>query len=194
MLTSQEGTVVWGFMLENTLFTKFEDHNHALIESAYRQRKSKKASHYIHIVDMNLPKPYKAKVYFGVAQNHLRMPGTRYYVTRKVIKSTTSSQTSTPISIPATVPFQLDLSLFQPSTNNTTVAPLMTLPSNQLTMPTQFYSNDNYYGNQQGTTLESHNYNELDDLIHLITSITGYQEYLLNSNLLLPYDLSYYNY
>ncbi|KAI9483171.1 MAG: hypothetical protein EXX96DRAFT_557138 [Benjaminiella poitrasii] len=73
---------VWGFMLENTLFTPFEEHNHAIIEQAYRDRKKKPSSHSIDIIDGNLPKPYKAKVYFGVAQNHLRMPGTRYYVLR----------------------------------------------------------------------------------------------------------------
>ncbi|KAI8375835.1 hypothetical protein BD560DRAFT_445661 [Blakeslea trispora] len=78
--------VIWGFMLENTLFTEFEERNHAIIEAAYKQCKRKQGSHYIHIVDANLPKPGKAKVYFGVVQNHLRMPGTRYYVNRRVIK------------------------------------------------------------------------------------------------------------
>ena len=78
--------VIWGFMLENTLFTEFEERNHAIIEAAYKQRKRKQGSHYIHIVDANLPKPGKAKVYFGVVQNHLRMPGTRYYVNRRVVK------------------------------------------------------------------------------------------------------------
>lgn len=83
--------IIWGFLLENTLFTAFEEHNHAIIEKAYRQRKKKQASHYIVIVDANLPKPCKAKVYFGVVQNHLRMPGTRYYVTRHVVQSNTVS-------------------------------------------------------------------------------------------------------
>ncbi|KAI8095874.1 hypothetical protein BDF21DRAFT_406907, partial [Thamnidium elegans] len=80
--SSSDGSkIVWGFMFENTLFTEFERRNHPIIEAAYRQRKKKHSSHHITIVDSNLPKPGKAKVYFGVAQNHLRMPGTRYAYT-----------------------------------------------------------------------------------------------------------------
>lgn len=95
--TTPDGSrVVWGFMFENTLFTEFERRNHPLIEAAYRQRKKKHTSHHITIVDSNLPKPGKAKVYFGVAQNHLRMPGTRYYVTRQVIKTSTSESSPRP--------------------------------------------------------------------------------------------------
>ncbi|KAI7894300.1 uncharacterized protein EV154DRAFT_560533 [Mucor mucedo] len=81
--------IVWGFMFENSHFTEFERRNHPIIEAAYHQRKKKHSSHHITITDANLPKPGKAKVYFGVAQNHLRMPGTRYYVKR--CKSISSS-------------------------------------------------------------------------------------------------------
>ncbi|GAN11813.1 hypothetical protein MAM1_1016d11419 [Mucor ambiguus] len=77
--------VVWGFMLENTLFTEFHEENHAKIEAAYSQRKQRSTSNYIELEDSNLPKPHKARVYFGVARMHLRMPGTRYYVERHVI-------------------------------------------------------------------------------------------------------------
>lgn len=94
--TPDGSIVVWGFMFENTLFTEFERRNHPIIEAAYRQRKKKHTSHYITITDSNLPKPGKAKVYFGVAQNHLRMPGTRYYVNRQVIRPATSESTTRP--------------------------------------------------------------------------------------------------
>ncbi|KAK4510197.1 uncharacterized protein ATC70_006369 [Mucor velutinosus] len=77
--------VIWGFMLENTLFTEFQEENHDKIEAAYSQRKKRSTSYYIEVEDTNLPKPYKARVYFGVARMHLRMPGTRYYVERHVI-------------------------------------------------------------------------------------------------------------
>lgn len=98
--TASDGNrILWGFMFENTLFTEFERRNHPVIEAAYRQRKKKHSSHHVTIVDSNLPKPGKAKVYFGVAQNHLRMPGTRYYVTRQLIKSTSS-----PFTLPMLVP------------------------------------------------------------------------------------------
>ncbi|KAL0075463.1 hypothetical protein J3Q64DRAFT_1878031 [Phycomyces blakesleeanus] len=83
--------VVWGFMLENTYFMEFDHSNHAIIELAYRQRRSRQASHYITIRDSNLPSP--ARVYFGVAQVHLRMPGTRYYVKRRVLKVSTPAST-----------------------------------------------------------------------------------------------------
>lgn len=100
--TTSDGTrIVWGFMFENTLFTEFEHRNHPIIEAAYRQRKKKHSSHHITIVDSNLPKPGKAKVYFGVAQNHLRMPGTRYYVTRQLINLSSSSPFSLPMLIPS---------------------------------------------------------------------------------------------
>jgi hypothetical protein len=79
--------VLWGFMLENTSFTEFQEKNHVIIETAYRQRKQKNTSSYIDIIDHNLPKPNQARVYFGVVQMHLRMPGTRYYVKRKVINT-----------------------------------------------------------------------------------------------------------
>lgn len=88
-------------MFENTLFTEFERRNHPIIEAAYRQRKKKHSSHHITIVDSNLPKPGKAKVYFGVAQNHLRMPGTRYYVNRQIVRPTPSSP---PFSVPMLMP------------------------------------------------------------------------------------------
>lgn len=77
--------VIWGFLLENTLFTEFQDENHTKIEAAYSQRKQRSTSYYIELEDNNLPKPHKARVYFGVARMHLRMPGTRYYVERHVI-------------------------------------------------------------------------------------------------------------
>ncbi|KAI7882524.1 hypothetical protein K492DRAFT_193478 [Lichtheimia hyalospora FSU 10163] len=78
--------VIWGFMLENTYFTEFDLPNHHIIEEAYQQRKTRQTSHYINIQDSHLPVP--ARVYFGVAQVHLRMPGTRYYVKRRIIQST----------------------------------------------------------------------------------------------------------
>lgn len=93
--TPDDSRIVWGFMFENTLFTEFERRNHSIIEAAYRQRKMKHTSHHITIVDSNLPKPGKAKIYFGVAQNHLRMPGTRYYVNRQVIKSSSNKSKNT---------------------------------------------------------------------------------------------------
>lgn len=106
-LTTPDGNqIIWGFMFENTLFTPFERRNHPIIEAAYRQRKKKHCSHHINIVDSNLPKPGKAKVYFGVAQNHLRMPGTRYYVTRQIVKATPSPtpQSSSSLKTPMLMP------------------------------------------------------------------------------------------
>ncbi|GAA5798980.1 hypothetical protein HPULCUR_004389 [Helicostylum pulchrum] len=99
--STEKSKIVWGFMFENTLFTEFERRNHPIIEAAYRQRKKKHSSHHITIVDSNLPKPGKAKVYFGVAQNHLRMPGTRYYVNRQIIRPAPSSP---PFSVPMLMP------------------------------------------------------------------------------------------
>ncbi|KAI9016271.1 hypothetical protein CLU79DRAFT_837803 [Phycomyces nitens] len=86
---TKNSKVVWGFMLENTYFMEFDHSNHAIIELAYRQRRLRQASHYITIRDSNLPSP--ARVYFGVAQVHLRMPGTRYYVKRRVVKQPQSA-------------------------------------------------------------------------------------------------------
>lgn len=80
---SARSRVIWGFMLENTYFTEFDMHNHRIIEDAYHLRKMRPTSHYIAIRDSHLPAP--ARVYFGVAQVHLRMPGTRYYVKRRVV-------------------------------------------------------------------------------------------------------------
>lgn len=76
--------IIWGFLLENTFFTEFDKSNHAIIEKAYSQRKKKQTSHYIVIQDSHLAFP--ARIYFGVAQVHLRMPGTRYYVRRNLSK------------------------------------------------------------------------------------------------------------
>ncbi|CEI95737.1 hypothetical protein RMCBS344292_09916 [Rhizopus microsporus] len=76
--------IIWGFMLENAYFTEFDKANHAIIEVAYSQRKRKQTSHYVVIRDSHLSSP--AKVYFGVEQVHLRMPGTRYYVKRALTK------------------------------------------------------------------------------------------------------------
>ncbi|KAI9249537.1 hypothetical protein BY458DRAFT_525509 [Sporodiniella umbellata] len=75
--------IVWGFLLENTFFTEFDEANHALIEKAYNEREKKPTSHYITLYDSHLHQP--ARIYFGVAQVHLRMPGTRYYVQRQLI-------------------------------------------------------------------------------------------------------------
>ncbi|KAI8329208.1 hypothetical protein BC941DRAFT_476437 [Chlamydoabsidia padenii] len=80
---AQTKDYTWGFMLENTLFMEFDLANHSIIENAYQQKKLKQASHHIVIHDSHLP--CDAKIYFGVAQIHLRMPGTRYYVKRKSI-------------------------------------------------------------------------------------------------------------
>ncbi|CAO3672495.1 hypothetical protein G6F70_004357 [Rhizopus microsporus] len=76
--------IIWGFMLENAYFTEFDKANHAIIEKAYSQRKRKQTSHYVVIRDSHLSSP--AKIYFGVEQVHLRMPGTRYYVKRALTK------------------------------------------------------------------------------------------------------------
>ncbi|KAG0172171.1 hypothetical protein DFQ28_011456 [Apophysomyces sp. BC1034] len=81
--------VVWGFMLENTYFMEFDTSNHRVIEMAYHQRKLRQSSHYVTIRDSHLPAP--ARIYFGVARVHLRMPGTRYYVKRRVVWTTHSS-------------------------------------------------------------------------------------------------------
>ncbi|KAI8579528.1 hypothetical protein K450DRAFT_199327 [Umbelopsis ramanniana AG] len=76
-------TYRWGFLFENVHFTAFDDVNNQLIEMEYHGRGAH-YSHSIDIVDSNLK--YPAKIYFGVAQTHLRMPGTRYYVQRREIK------------------------------------------------------------------------------------------------------------
>ncbi|CAO3632066.1 unnamed protein product [Cunninghamella blakesleeana] len=81
--------IIWGFMLENAYFVEFDGPNHQIIETAYQQKKSKQASHYIIIHDSHLPCP--ARIYFGVIQIHLRMPGTRYYVKRKIISIQSSN-------------------------------------------------------------------------------------------------------
>lgn len=104
--------ILWGFMLENTSFTEFQEKNHVIIETAYHQRKQKNTSSFIDVIDHNLPKPHQARVYFGVAQMHLRMPGTRYYVKRKVINiapallssCSATSFTSTTGSFPSPLP------------------------------------------------------------------------------------------
>ncbi|KAI8098157.1 uncharacterized protein B0P05DRAFT_520733, partial [Gilbertella persicaria] len=140
--------IIWGFMLENTLFTEFEEHNHAIIESAYRQRKRKQASHYIHIVDANLPKPSKAKVYFGVVQNHLRMPGTRYYVTRRVIKT---------IAKPMYIPSPVSTSSTSTTSSNhyPSLDPhVMALFSDDLQLSTPNSTMDNYFGPPLDTKLD----------------------------------------
>ncbi|KAI9287532.1 hypothetical protein BC943DRAFT_318303 [Umbelopsis sp. AD052] len=76
-------TYRWGFLFENVHFTPFDSVNNQLIEMEYQARGAH-YSHNIDIVDSNLK--YPAKIYFGVAQTHLRMPGTRYYVQRREIK------------------------------------------------------------------------------------------------------------
>ncbi|KAI8883316.1 hypothetical protein K501DRAFT_314497 [Backusella circina FSU 941] len=88
MHTNKQTRFVWGFMLENTYFTEFDEVNHRIIEDAYNQRKKKPASYYITITDTHLSSI--ARIYFGVAQVHLRMPGTRYYVKRKSVRQSPS--------------------------------------------------------------------------------------------------------
>jgi hypothetical protein len=90
---AQQKDFTWGFMLENTLFMEFDIDNHSIIENAYQQKKLKHASHHIIIHDSHLPS--EAKIYFGVAQIHLRMPGTRYYVKRKSIPVTIATKEET---------------------------------------------------------------------------------------------------
>ncbi|KAI8366032.1 uncharacterized protein BYT42DRAFT_608644 [Radiomyces spectabilis] len=97
--------VIWGFMLENTYFMEFDVCNHRIIEQAYHQRRMRQTSHYITIRDSHLPAP--ARIYFGVAQVHLRMPGTRYYVKRRVVQRPIPKRT---MAIAPTVP------AFSPST------------------------------------------------------------------------------
>ncbi|KAI8089554.1 uncharacterized protein BX664DRAFT_314750 [Halteromyces radiatus] len=82
---------IWGFMLENTFFMEFDESNHIVIETAYQQKKLQQTSHHILIRDSHLP--CEAKIYFGVAQIHLRMPGTRYYVKRKTVGPRASNNT-----------------------------------------------------------------------------------------------------
>lgn len=90
--------IIWGFLLENTYFTEFDAANHRIIEEAYRQRKLRQSSHYITIRDSHLPAP--ARVYFGVAQVHLRMPGTRYYVKRRTVYLSGSKDKYAPVRSP----------------------------------------------------------------------------------------------
>ncbi|CAO3587641.1 unnamed protein product [Absidia cylindrospora] len=89
---THQNQFTWGFMLENTLFVEFDQANHIIIENSYQQKKMKQSSHHIVIRDSHLP--CDAKVYFGVAQIHLRMPGTRYYVKRKSLPVTNSNTTT----------------------------------------------------------------------------------------------------
>ncbi|KAG2216662.1 hypothetical protein INT45_007946 [Circinella minor] len=74
--------VEWGFLLENTYFQRFEEHNQKMIEQAYHELCHRVGNHYIDITDAVLAN--SARVYFGVEQIHLRMPGTRYYVQRRL--------------------------------------------------------------------------------------------------------------
>lgn len=90
---AQQNDFTWGFMLENTFFMEFDIANHSIIENAYQQKKLKHASHHITIQDSHLP--CDARIYFGVAQIHLRMPGTRYYVKRKSIPFTMATKKET---------------------------------------------------------------------------------------------------
>ncbi|KAH8555675.1 hypothetical protein BGW37DRAFT_478161 [Umbelopsis sp. PMI_123] len=87
----QNQTFQWGFLFENVHFTPFDESNNQLIEVEYQAR-GVHYSHNIDIEDSHLK--YPAKIYFGVAQTHLRMPGTRYYVKRREIKPPKSLQTS----------------------------------------------------------------------------------------------------
>jgi hypothetical protein len=74
-----EAEYKWGFLLENSIFTPFDNHNTDYIEREW-QAKGAHFGHKIDITDSHLSSP--AVIYFGIAQNHLRMPGTRYYVIR----------------------------------------------------------------------------------------------------------------
>ncbi|KAI9492915.1 hypothetical protein BDB00DRAFT_788398 [Zychaea mexicana] len=74
--------VEWGFMLENTFFKTFEKHNQHIIERNYHEVSQRVGSNYVDITDKKLGS--NARVYFGVEQIHLRMPGTRYYVQRRL--------------------------------------------------------------------------------------------------------------
>lgn len=76
--------IQWGFLLENTLFTAFDLSNQWALELAYRQP-NRAQTKWIEITDSHLDS--KAKVYFGVESNHLRMPGTRYNVVRRNVSS-----------------------------------------------------------------------------------------------------------
>jgi hypothetical protein len=80
---SQLPSYQWGFLFENVHFTPFDGNNNELIELEFRSR-GEHFSHSIDIIDSHLK--YPAKIYFGVAQTHLRMPGTRYYVKRKEVR------------------------------------------------------------------------------------------------------------
>ena len=86
--------VEWGFLLENTYFQRFEEHNQKIIEQAYHELCHLVGNHYIDITDAVLAN--SARVYFGVEQIHLRMPGTRYYVQRRLssLINTTASRSS----------------------------------------------------------------------------------------------------
>ncbi|RUS24202.1 hypothetical protein BC938DRAFT_473955 [Jimgerdemannia flammicorona] len=74
----------WGFLFENTLFTPFDVCNNHLLEESYRQPIHAQ-TRFVLINDSHLSGP--AKVYFGVDSSHLRMPGTRYNVVRRIIPS-----------------------------------------------------------------------------------------------------------
>lgn len=132
--------ILWGFMLENTSFTEFQEKNHVIIETAYRQRKQKNTSSFIDVIDHNLPNPHQARVYFGVAQMHLRMPGTRYYVKRKVINiapallspCSATSFTSTAGSFPSPFPMAPSLMPSPVSTVSTTTTATSTFCSDLL--------------------------------------------------------------
>lgn len=137
----QKPRVIWGFMLENTYFTEFDLPNHRIIEEAYQQRKTRQTSHYINIRDSHLP--VQARVYFGVAQVHLRMPGTRYYVKRRIVPpsppkhhqkhlqpnwSPSSSSSSTPM-----VTHQQQTPVWSSSSSSSTVT--STTSDNMMTIP-----------------------------------------------------------
>ncbi|KAI9269335.1 hypothetical protein BDA99DRAFT_535403 [Phascolomyces articulosus] len=73
--------VEWGFLLENTRYTRFEEHNQHIIESAFNdQANCYGDKHSVKIEDKILGA--KATVHFSVENMHLRMTGTRYNVVR----------------------------------------------------------------------------------------------------------------
>ncbi|KAJ2963992.1 hypothetical protein NQZ79_g1168 [Umbelopsis isabellina] len=79
LIVSPEPGYQWGFLFENSVFTPFDSHNNEYIEREW-QTKGAHFGHKIEIIDSHLNSP--AVLYFSVAQIHLRMPGTRYYVIR----------------------------------------------------------------------------------------------------------------
>lgn len=149
-------------MLENTYFTEFDLPNHRIIEEAYQQRKTRQTSHYINIRDSHLP--VQARVYFGVAQVHLRMPGTRYYVKRRIVppsppkhhqkqlqpnwSSSSSSSSSTSMATQQQQQQQQQTPVWSSSTDNTDMMTLQA--SSYLPTPSTSYAMNQQLEQQYG--------------------------------------------